>query len=340
MASSRTESDRIPLMLIHGAWLSARSWENFADYFAKRGFAVSAPEWPRKRGRRRGAASGGRRAQGPRHRGDRRPLRGADPRARRAAGVDRPLLRRPDRRAVARPRSWTGRRRAQPRAAQGHPRAALLVAQGRGACARASIQVARDRDADARGVHLRVREHVLLRGGRCRLRALCRPGDRPDLLRGGVRELPPEPADRGALQERRARAAAHRGGGEGPDGAGLARPQAVREVRALAGQDGVPRVRGPAAPAHGGRGLGGGRRGDRQLARRRARGPGASGAGRFGLPRHHRSRRWISSSTARSPSSPAPARASAWPSSTPSSPRECRSSAVRSLSTRSKGSTA
>jgi alpha-beta hydrolase superfamily lysophospholipase len=41
---------RIPLMLIHGAWLSARSWETFADYFDKRGFAVSAPEWPRKHG--------------------------------------------------------------------------------------------------------------------------------------------------------------------------------------------------------------------------------------------------------------------------------------------------
>jgi alpha-beta hydrolase superfamily lysophospholipase len=50
MASSRTDSDRIPLMLIHGAWLSSRSWERFADYFAKRGFAVSAPEWPRKEG--------------------------------------------------------------------------------------------------------------------------------------------------------------------------------------------------------------------------------------------------------------------------------------------------
>ena len=37
-------------MLIHGAWLSARSWEHFADYFDKRGFAVSAPEWPRKQG--------------------------------------------------------------------------------------------------------------------------------------------------------------------------------------------------------------------------------------------------------------------------------------------------
>ena len=44
------DRERIPLMLIHGAWLSARSWENFADYFEKRGFAVSAPEWPRKQG--------------------------------------------------------------------------------------------------------------------------------------------------------------------------------------------------------------------------------------------------------------------------------------------------
>jgi pimeloyl-ACP methyl ester carboxylesterase len=44
------ENGQIPLMLIHGAWLSARSWENYSDYFGKRGFAVSAPEWPRKQG--------------------------------------------------------------------------------------------------------------------------------------------------------------------------------------------------------------------------------------------------------------------------------------------------
>jgi alpha-beta hydrolase superfamily lysophospholipase len=50
VASNRTDNGRIPLMLIHGAWLSSRSWENFADYFQKRGFAVSAPEWPRKQG--------------------------------------------------------------------------------------------------------------------------------------------------------------------------------------------------------------------------------------------------------------------------------------------------
>src|SRR5207244_868149 len=38
------------LMLIHGAWLSARSWETYADYFGKKGYDVSAPEWPRKHG--------------------------------------------------------------------------------------------------------------------------------------------------------------------------------------------------------------------------------------------------------------------------------------------------
>jgi pimeloyl-ACP methyl ester carboxylesterase len=50
VASHRTNGERIPLMLIHGAWLSARSWECFVDYFGARGFAVSAPEWPRKHG--------------------------------------------------------------------------------------------------------------------------------------------------------------------------------------------------------------------------------------------------------------------------------------------------
>src|SRR5262249_27399431 len=35
-------------MLIHGAWLTPRSWEKFESYFTQRGFDVSAPEWPRK----------------------------------------------------------------------------------------------------------------------------------------------------------------------------------------------------------------------------------------------------------------------------------------------------
>src|ERR1700741_1384371 len=50
MQSSDRDNGQIPLILIHGAWLSARSWENYADYFGKRGFAVSTPEWPLKQG--------------------------------------------------------------------------------------------------------------------------------------------------------------------------------------------------------------------------------------------------------------------------------------------------
>jgi len=50
MTGTGPGSEQIPLMLVHGAWLSARSWENFAGYFGERGFAVSAPEWPRKHG--------------------------------------------------------------------------------------------------------------------------------------------------------------------------------------------------------------------------------------------------------------------------------------------------
>jgi pimeloyl-ACP methyl ester carboxylesterase len=50
MHAGEETHDQIPLMLVHGAWLSADSWENYTDYFGKRGFAVSAPEWPRKHG--------------------------------------------------------------------------------------------------------------------------------------------------------------------------------------------------------------------------------------------------------------------------------------------------
>jgi hypothetical protein len=31
MATTNRDRGRIPLVVIHGAWLSARSWENFAD---------------------------------------------------------------------------------------------------------------------------------------------------------------------------------------------------------------------------------------------------------------------------------------------------------------------
>jgi pimeloyl-ACP methyl ester carboxylesterase len=37
-----------PIVLIHGAWLTPRSWENFEQFFKARGHEVFLPEWPRK----------------------------------------------------------------------------------------------------------------------------------------------------------------------------------------------------------------------------------------------------------------------------------------------------
>ena len=91
---SDTENGQIPLIFIHGAWLSARSWENYVDYFGKCGFAVSAPEWPRKQGdveelRETAEASAGLGVQEIVDHYD-----AADPRSRSAAGADRAFLRR------------------------------------------------------------------------------------------------------------------------------------------------------------------------------------------------------------------------------------------------------
>jgi pimeloyl-ACP methyl ester carboxylesterase len=38
------------IVLIHGAWLTPRSWENYVTFFEAQGYEVSAPEWPRKTG--------------------------------------------------------------------------------------------------------------------------------------------------------------------------------------------------------------------------------------------------------------------------------------------------
>jgi pimeloyl-ACP methyl ester carboxylesterase len=36
------------VVLIHGAWLTPLSWENFEHFFAAKGYEVLLPEWPRK----------------------------------------------------------------------------------------------------------------------------------------------------------------------------------------------------------------------------------------------------------------------------------------------------
>ena len=221
MATSDADSGQIPLMLIHGAWLSARSWENYADYFAKRGFAVSAPEWPRKQG-------------------DVEELRET---AEASAGLGV--------REIVDHYEQLIRDLDQPPVLIGHSYGGLFVEllldRGLG---RAGVAMS---PAPPKGilklpfstlkagapalahpskwhgvVTLTLEEftygfvNTLLRGGGGRrVRAVRGPGDRADLLRGRVRQLPPASADRGPLQERRAGAAADRRCRRGPHRSGL-----------------------------------------------------------------------------------------------------------------------
>ena len=148
-------------MLIHGAWLSARSWENYAEYFGRRGFAVSAPEWPRKQG-------------------DVEEIRET---AEESAGLGveeivdslRGLID-----ALAQPPVLIGHsygglfvellldrglgragRGDEPSTAKGDLEAAVLDSEGGLAGARAPLEAARGRDPDAGRVQLRLREHIL-----------------------------------------------------------------------------------------------------------------------------------------------------------------------------------
>src|SRR4051812_32802078 len=38
------------IVLIHGLWLTPRSWEGFQRYYERRGYRVLAPAWPRLKG--------------------------------------------------------------------------------------------------------------------------------------------------------------------------------------------------------------------------------------------------------------------------------------------------
>ena len=34
------------IVFVHGAWLTSLSWENFTEYFERKGYTTTAPEWP------------------------------------------------------------------------------------------------------------------------------------------------------------------------------------------------------------------------------------------------------------------------------------------------------
>src|SRR6266545_6105593 len=271
-------------MLIHGAWLSSRSWDPFAEYFRERGYDVSAPEWPRKQG-------------------DVEELREATE-AIEGLGLMEIVdhyeaqIRALDREPILIGHSFGGlivellldRGLARGGVAMSPaPPKGILVLPFSTLKVVSTALAHKSRwhgAAHARGVHLRLREHVHARGGEGRVREVLRPGDRSDLLRGGFRELPSAPAHGAAFQVRGAGAATHHRRRPGPHGPCLGLEEAVQEVREVPGADRLPRVRGPASPDDDGREMGRDRRGDRRLDRRRARKDGCRGGQGVGLAAH------------------------------------------------------
>src|SRR3954465_13633460 len=45
-----TEASTPPIVLIHGLWLTPRSWEGWKERFEGRGFEVLTPAWPHMEG--------------------------------------------------------------------------------------------------------------------------------------------------------------------------------------------------------------------------------------------------------------------------------------------------
>lgn len=271
MEPSGTQNGQIPLILIHGAWLSAGSWENYADYFAKRGFDVSAPEWPRKHGdveelRETAEASVG-------------------------LGVEEivdhyaKLIEALDQAPVLIGHSYgglfvellldRGLGRAGVAMSPAPPKGVLKLPLS-------TLKAASPALAHPSKWHgvvtLTLQEFTYAfvntfseEEAAAAYERYAVPETGQIFYEGGIRQLPPAPRDRGPLQARGSSAAAPRRRGGGSHGSRVADQGAVQALRALSGPDGVRRVRGSTAPPHGRPGLAGGRRGGGQLARRRPR---------------------------------------------------------------------
>ena len=199
-----TSTDRIPLMLIHGAWLSARSWERFAEYFEQ-----ARLRRHRSRSGRASTATSSSCAS------DADELAGL--------GLDEivdhydALIRELDEPPVLIGHSFgglivellldRGLGRAGVALSPAPPKGILVLPFSSLKAASPALahpsKRQRDRDADARGVHVRVREHVHAEeDAAAAYERYAVPETGRIFYEAGLRELLAAPADRRALQER------------------------------------------------------------------------------------------------------------------------------------------
>ena len=247
------------IVLIHGFWVTPRSWEHWVAHYEAKGFTVLAPAYP------------GFEVEVEALNEDTTPIEevtvpaiiehlesvvGA---ARQAADPHRPFGRRRVHADPARPRVRRGRRRDQLGADRGRQARAAVAGQGDVPGAQEPGQPAQGRRLHARAVGLRVHQRLPGGAGPRHLRAVPHPRLRLDLLGQRAGQHPPgQGRQLGELQERGPRAAAvHLRQRGPPDAAGdpAVQRQALQLERAHRGQG----VRRPAPAARQGR-VGGGRR--------------------------------------------------------------------------------
>ena len=172
-----------PIVLIHGLWMTPRSWDNFAERYTAAGHAVHAPSWPGLEGDVEAIRADPVAAGVADHRQDRRPLRPVHPGTRRATDHHGPLLRRPLHAAPRGPRSRRGRCRCLGGPASRRPEAAADDDRVGITDPAQPAEPAQGRGVHARGLPLHDDEHAVARGVHAVLRALRHPGRRTHPLR-------------------------------------------------------------------------------------------------------------------------------------------------------------
>ena len=222
------------VVLIHGLWLTAASWEHWVERYEARGFTVVAESWPGMDGDLDRAARRSVRPERPRDRRDRRPLR------RHRRGLDRPPIIMGHSFGGAFTQILLDRGLGaagvaiDAAAVKGIYRLPLSALRSAWPALKNPANRHRTTMLYAGGVPLRVHQHAH-RGGVGRgLRALCRARPGPRALPGGARELQPARPDARRLQERRPRTAAPDRRRRRPHGARRCRQvdrQALRQVR-------------------------------------------------------------------------------------------------------------
>ena len=255
----RTTPDTI--VLIHGFWVTPRSWEDWIARYESRGLPRPRPRLSRLRGRGRGTERrphADREADGS---GGHRAPRVGRRRARRASDPDGSFRRRRVHAAPDGSRLRRGRRRDQLGADRRRQARAAVADQGDVPRAQEPRQPPQGRRVHLRAVALRVHEHVQRGGGAEAVRAVPHPRVRPGLLGQRAREHPSR-ARRHVreLREPRPCAAPLHFGQRGPPHAAVA---PALECEALQGGRDDHRgqgVRGPLASHALAGGLGGGRR--------------------------------------------------------------------------------